>query len=196
MTQNHASRHGFTLIELLVVIAIISIIAAFLVPTLLTGRREAYKVQCANNLRQIFTPAMQFSDRRGNRNFPFGPGKTPAAHESLNEMIRFDSEGLNPKLFVCPDGNAGPAQKDEKSEFVLDADTLDYTWTKTRTKNTKTNAALSSDKYIDKYEDEEGIHQGHIKGVNVLQTDGSVSFVDEKDDSIDTETMLPKGLTR
>ena len=44
-------QQGFTLIGLSIVMAIISIIARFLVPTLRNGRREAYKLKCANNLR-------------------------------------------------------------------------------------------------------------------------------------------------
>ena len=53
--ESSRARQGFTLIELLVVIAIISIIAGFLVPTLLRGRGEAYKAQCLNNLKQLYT---------------------------------------------------------------------------------------------------------------------------------------------
>jgi len=201
MTENRARRQGFTLIELLVVIAIISIIAGFLVPTLLRGRGEAYKLQCSNNLRQLFTFAMQYSDKKGTRAFPVGTGKNPRAHESLNEMISYDSEGLQPKLFVCPEGNATDAQVDEKMLFVLDETSLDYAWVARRTKNTATNQALSSDKYVDQFEDGDGIHSGHKKGLNVLMTDNSVGFkaeseLPQEEDPTTGMAKLPKGLMR
>ena len=196
MIQTTARRQGFTLIELLVVIAIITIIAGFLVPTLLRGRGEAYKVQCANNLKQIYTPAMSYSDKKGTRAFPIAAGTTPAAHESLNEMLAFDSEGLQPKLFICPEGEATPAQEDDDGTFVLDESSLSYAWVAKRVKNTTTGKPLSSDKYIQDWEDADGQHSGHKKGMNVLMTDGSVSFVPDSEDIYDPDEMLPKGLTR
>ena len=199
MTQTPAttlrgSRQGFTLIELLVVIAIISIIAGFLVPTLLKGRGEAYKVQCANNLKQIYSLATAYSGKRGMNAFPIGDGKEPAAHDSLNKMLASE-EGLSPKLFVCPEGEAKPATA-EDGKFVLDAESLSYAWVKSRMKNTASGRALSSDKYMDGFEDGSDPHDGHKQGLNVLQTDGSVNFVLDDDESLDPDSKLPKGLVR
>jgi prepilin-type N-terminal cleavage/methylation domain-containing protein/prepilin-type processing-associated H-X9-DG protein len=196
MQRDRAERHGFTLIELLVVIAIISIIAGFLVPVLLRGRGEAYVVQCNNQLKQIYGYAVSYSDKSGSRAYPIASTKSPPAHDSLNVLLDFDSEGLQPKMFICPEGDATATEVDPSTgKFVLDENNLSYTWVSKRVKNTALNTPLSSDKYIEGYEDGTGTHQGHKKGMNVLMTDGSVNFANENSDVL-TEEKIPKGLTR
>ncbi len=189
-----AREQGFTLIELLVVIAIISVIAGFLVPVLWKGREEAIKLECSNNLQQIYAFAMSFSDKSGTGRFPLAEGKSPRAHESLNELIRFDPDGLVPKLFVCGASDNRPAAADADGRYVLAEDTLSYAWTAKRLKNTAFSKPLASDKYVEGYEDSDGKHEGHRNGMNVLMTDKSVQWIKKSD--LPEDTMLPAGLTQ
>jgi prepilin-type N-terminal cleavage/methylation domain-containing protein len=46
------ARRAFSLVELLVVLAIISVLAAIMLPALMSARKSAYKVVCMSNLRQ------------------------------------------------------------------------------------------------------------------------------------------------
>jgi len=192
MTQYRAqNRHGFTLIELLVVIAIISIIAGFLVPTLLKGRGEAYKVQCQNNLKQIQIFAMSYSNKKGRYGFPIASGQEPRAHESLGLLLDFAKGKLKPGIWICPEGEAIEAEVDEEDEYVLEPENLSYAWVSRRVKNTAS-GPLGCDKYFEGYEDGDGSHSGHPDGVNVVMTEGSVQFVYTEDLSEDNE-MFPKG---
>jgi len=187
-------RGGFTLIELLVVIAIIGIIAGVLLPSLSSGREEAYKVQCSSNLKNIYTYSMLYSDKTRTRAFPIASGKNPDAHDSLQKLVEYFPDDFKPEMFNCPSGEALPAEKDEDGKFQLNEETSSYAWVSRRTKSTAKNRALGSDKYVGNYEDEGGPHDGHPRGVNVVGSDGSVTFWDET--QLEEDNMLPKGLVR
>jgi hypothetical protein len=192
------SRRGLTLVEAVVTIAIVVTIAALLWSTLYRTTRDGCGsvVHCQSNLKQLYSMAMLFSDKVGNRAYPIAPGKDPRAHESLQLLVNFMPD-LDPKLFTCPESDAVPAERDAKSDkFVLTAENVGYAWTTKPVSNQAPWTVLCSDKYADGHVDANGVtHSGHKGGFNVLRSDGSVSFIVESDPMI-TEDKLPKGLVR
>lgn len=197
MKKQHASRRGLSLLEVIVVIAILGIVVAFLLPTLRRSRcGSAYRVQCQNHLKQLYSMAMIYSDRAGGGFYPIAPGNYPRAHEALQLLVNAQPD-LDPRLFTCPEGEAVQAEKDEESgKYVLEESNLDYAWTASPVSNKATNVVICSDKYVDGHRDAKGVrHRGHRRSFNVLVSDGSIRSIDETDPLI-TGDKLPRGLTR
>ena len=109
MTSRDAPEHGFTLIELLVVIAIISVISGLVIPAIINARERANILECSHNLKQIYTFALDYSEKAGTRAFPLARGRNASAYESLNVLLAYETRAFQPQLFVCPSSTYLPS---------------------------------------------------------------------------------------
>jgi prepilin-type processing-associated H-X9-DG protein len=142
-----------------------ALMAGFLVPVIARGRGEAYTVQCANNLKQLYGLALVYSEEAGEHAFPYSPDGSVAALRLLIEHVGHDA--VHPQLFACPEGGH-QAPEVEDGKVVLTGETCSYELVPWRLKVTAPEAIWMYDK------------QPHHRGRrNVLFSDGSISILEE-----------------
>lgn len=125
-------RAAFTLVELLVVIGIIALLIAMLMPSLAKARRQAVKIACQSNLRQVGYALIMYAQDNKGFMFPVGPpnlqsGKYPKGYgtqlppEQRWPVYVFRPAVPNPKEMVCP------ADPDLGAEDLKDANNAHLT---------------------------------------------------------------------
>jgi len=98
------TKKRFTLVELLVVIAIIAILAGLLIPSIVSILITAKQAECLNNLRQIGTAIIAYSNTYGE--MPRWTEDDDTPEELATALGRLYAEGTgflkDPKIFSCP----------------------------------------------------------------------------------------------
>jgi prepilin-type N-terminal cleavage/methylation domain-containing protein len=95
-------RKAFTLVEVLVVIVVIALLAALLFPVYAKARKQAHRVHCTSNLRQLWAAINTYTQDWDNRypavhnTFQYTQGKQPILPQVMGAYVSDD------RLWRCP----------------------------------------------------------------------------------------------
>jgi prepilin-type N-terminal cleavage/methylation domain-containing protein/prepilin-type processing-associated H-X9-DG protein len=147
MMHMRRSGKGFTLVELLVVIAIIGILVGLLLPGLNRARKQALKLNCQSNLRQIGIAIKSYQNDY-NQQYP-------------DKLSSLDKTYLdNVQIFKCPGSVTKPSD-------ITGAATGDYGYNATLSEAATSDSPMASDFKEDNHP--------APKKVNILYVDGHVA---------------------
>jgi prepilin-type N-terminal cleavage/methylation domain-containing protein/prepilin-type processing-associated H-X9-DG protein len=162
---------GFTLIELLVVIAIMSMLIGLLVPALQLAMDYIHKLQCDNNLEQIWVGLQLYTGDNSGR-CP-DPNVTDPEQIALKFMEELQPYVKSEDIFWCPDDP-------EKSTHPGGS----YYWRVTRDSKTsiagvRLDLLRHPERVIIAGELSHGFHKSEL--INVLYADGHVGLVNKEE---------------
>lgn len=94
------SKAGFTLVELLVVITILAILAALLLPALLSARENARQIFCVNNMHQIGLAMVMWA--QDNNDYIYTNPGYRVWFEGLFPYMGGGESVFDREVFLCP----------------------------------------------------------------------------------------------
>jgi prepilin-type processing-associated H-X9-DG protein len=105
-TPRHFTRQGFTLVGLLIIIAVLGILAAMLIPALVSAKGKSKRIQCVSNLKQDGLAFRLWEGDNGDK-YPMAVstnknGTMEYAADVFRHFQVMSNELSTPKILVCP----------------------------------------------------------------------------------------------